>query len=50
MKAAEVRGAIRFCDFILTGKLDEEAKAMLGLREETPKPAPGYMRQEIKHG
>ena len=45
-EAAVARGAINMIDFVASGSLDEVAREMLGLSEETPTPPEGYMPKE----
>lgn len=44
--AAETRGMIRMCDFILVGGLDETVRNLLGFPAEPPAPPAEYMARE----
>lgn len=44
--AAETRGMIRMCDFILVGGLDETVRNLLGFPATPPAPPDEYMARE----
>lgn len=45
IKAAEIRGAIQFLDFFMSGGLDETARNLLDLPPFVPAPVPDYQAQ-----